>query len=97
LFSGHGVEIWLSVGPRKQLIDVAVGMTVDDSGEDVGQIGERIDMFSLQSMVRKGSLAMNFVNTSPFNSGSRVFVNVVGSPTGSSGGMYPDARSIDSR
>jgi hypothetical protein len=29
------------------LIDVAVGMAVDDLGEDVGQIGERIDIVQL--------------------------------------------------
>jgi hypothetical protein len=32
----HGSEVLLSIGPWQQLIDVAVWMTVDDPGEDVG-------------------------------------------------------------
>ena len=38
-FSGHGFEALLSVGPWQQLIDVAVWMTIEDPGEEVGQIG----------------------------------------------------------
>jgi hypothetical protein len=41
LFSGHGSEILLSVGLRQQLIDIAVGVTIDDARED-GQIRERV-------------------------------------------------------
>lgn len=44
MFSGHGSEVLRFVGPRQQGIDVAVGMTVDDPGKDVGQIAERIDV-----------------------------------------------------
>jgi hypothetical protein len=48
-FSGHGFEVLLSVCPRQQLIDIAIGMTVDDPCEDVGQVGERIDVVQLTS------------------------------------------------
>ena len=41
------MKVWLSVGPRQELIDVAVGMPVDDSGEDVGQIAEWVDVVEL--------------------------------------------------
>lgn len=43
-FSGHGFEVLTRVGPRKQLIDIAVGVGVDDPDEDVGEILERIDI-----------------------------------------------------
>ena len=43
--SGHGFEVLLSVGPRQQLIDVAVWMTVDDPDEDVGH-PERLNCFA---------------------------------------------------
>jgi len=32
------------VGPRKELVDLTVRMAIDDPGEDVGQVGERIDL-----------------------------------------------------
>jgi hypothetical protein len=31
----------------KQLVDLAIGMAIDDPGEDVGQLGERIDIVQL--------------------------------------------------
>jgi hypothetical protein len=40
----------LSVGPRQELIDVAVWMTVDDPGEDIGQITERVDIIELAGL-----------------------------------------------
>jgi hypothetical protein len=44
VFSGHGFKVWLPVRPWQQLIDVAVGMTLDDPGEDVGEVRHRIDV-----------------------------------------------------
>jgi hypothetical protein len=41
VFSSHGFEVWLTVDPWQQLIDVAVGMALDELGEDVGEVGER--------------------------------------------------------
>ena len=40
----------LSIGPRQQLIDIAVGMTIDDAREDVGQIRERVDVVQLAGL-----------------------------------------------
>ena len=48
-FSGHGFD-FLSVSPRQQPVDVAVWMTVDDPGEDVGQIPERVDVIQLTGL-----------------------------------------------
>lgn len=42
--SGHGPEVLTFVGPRKQLVDLAVRMAVGDPGEDVGEVGKRIDV-----------------------------------------------------
>ena len=45
MFSGH-VFHWLvdGVGPGQELVDAAVGMAVDDLGDDVGEIGVRVDV-----------------------------------------------------
>ena len=40
----------LSIGPRQQLIDIAVGVTIDDAREDVGQIRERVDVVQLAGL-----------------------------------------------
>jgi hypothetical protein len=40
MFSGHGLELGLgSIGPWQELVDAAIGMAVDDPGDDVGEIG----------------------------------------------------------
>ena len=44
----------LSVGPRQQLIDIAVWMTVDDPGEDVGQVAEWVDLVQLTGLDQGG-------------------------------------------
>jgi hypothetical protein len=49
-FSGHGLEVLTSVCPRKQLVDLTVRMAVGDPGEDVGQVGERIDIVQLTGL-----------------------------------------------
>lgn len=38
------------VGPRKELVDLTVLMAIDDPGEDVGQVGERIDLVQLAGL-----------------------------------------------
>ena len=35
------------MGPGKQLVDLAVRMAVDDPGEDVGEVGKRVDVVQL--------------------------------------------------
>src|ERR1700682_2771134 len=47
----------MSVGPRKQLVDLAVRMAVDDPGEDVDQVGERIDVVQLTGLCRPPNYA----------------------------------------
>ena len=44
MFSGHVFD-WLvdEIGPRQEFVDAAVGMATDDPGDDVGEVGERID------------------------------------------------------
>ena len=56
-FSGHGFKVRLSVGPWQQLIDVAVRMTVDDPGEGVGEIGQRIDVVEFARLCRSPNYA----------------------------------------
>src|SRR5450432_4066079 len=46
----HGSEFLLFVGPRQQLIDIAVGVTIDDAREDVGQIRERVYVVQLAGL-----------------------------------------------
>ena len=42
--SGHVSERLLAgIGPREELVDAAIGMAVDDLGDDVGEIDLRID------------------------------------------------------
>jgi hypothetical protein len=43
-----------AVSPRKQLIDVAVWMAVDDAGERVGQVSKRIDVIQLTGFDQGG-------------------------------------------
>ena len=44
----------MSVGPGQQLIDVAVWMAVDNPGEDVGEIAERIDVVEFACLDQRG-------------------------------------------
>jgi hypothetical protein len=48
------LEGLLAIGPWEQLVDVAVRMTVDDPGQDVGEIGKRIDVFELAGLGQGG-------------------------------------------
>jgi hypothetical protein len=44
LVSGHGLEfVRGDVSPGQDIIDPAIGMAVDDVGEDVGEIGELLE------------------------------------------------------
>jgi hypothetical protein len=49
-----GSEVLLSEGPGQQLIDGAVRMTIDDPGEDVGQVHERVDIVQLTGLDQRG-------------------------------------------
>jgi hypothetical protein len=51
VFSGHGLESGSrDVGPRKEIVDLAVGVAVDDPGEHVGEIAERLDVVELAGL-----------------------------------------------
>jgi hypothetical protein len=50
VFSSHGFEVWLTIEPWPQLIDVAVGMTLDDPGENVGEVRHRINVVELAGL-----------------------------------------------
>ena len=55
MLSGHGLKIWRSgIGPRQEVVEAAVGVTVDDAGDDVGQVGERLDADQLAGLDERG-------------------------------------------
>jgi hypothetical protein len=49
--------IQFEVGSRQQLIDVAVEMTVDDPGEDIGEIPERVDVIQFTVSINEATVA----------------------------------------
>ena len=55
MFSGHVPEGGrCGIGPRQQVIDLTIGMAVDDLGDDVGEIGRRIDGVELTGFDQRG-------------------------------------------
>ena len=55
MFSGHGLECgYRRVGPRQEIVDVAVGMSVDDFGDDVRQIVMGIDAAEFAGFDERG-------------------------------------------
>jgi hypothetical protein len=42
------------VGPRQEIVDLAVGMAVDDLGDDVGEIGVGFDIAQLAGFDQRG-------------------------------------------
>lgn len=58
MFSGHGVEFgFCGIGPRQQVVDLAIWMPVDDPGEDAREIGQRLHMVELGSLCRASNYA----------------------------------------
>ncbi len=53
MLSDHGG----GVGPGHELVDLAGGMAVDESGEDVGEIGLWIDSVELAGLCRAPNYA----------------------------------------
>jgi len=45
------------VSPGQDIIDPAIGMAVDDVGEDVGEIGELLDVVELAGLCRPSNYA----------------------------------------
>ena len=55
MLSGHVPECRSSgIGPRQQVVDIAVEMAVDDLGDDVRQIGQGFDTAELASLDQRG-------------------------------------------
>ena len=55
LFLGHCLEVGdRGVGAGQEFVDVAVGMAVDDPGDDVGEVGLRIDGVEFAGFDQRG-------------------------------------------
>ena len=55
MFSGYGLEgLSSDVGPREEFIDGAVEMSIDDLGQQVGQIGVGFDAAQLTVFDQRG-------------------------------------------
>jgi hypothetical protein len=55
VFSGHGLERGrCGIGPRQQVVDLTIEMAVDDPGDDVGEIGLRLDSAELAGFDERG-------------------------------------------
>ena len=55
MFSGHGLDFGRGgVGPGQEVVDLAVGMAVDDPGDDVGDVGLRIDDVEFAGLDQRG-------------------------------------------
>lgn len=55
MFSGHATEVLGGgIGLRQEIGDPAVGMTVYDVGDYVGQIGRRVDALELEDFDKRG-------------------------------------------
>lgn len=53
--SGHVPEGWRDgIGPRQEIVDAAVRVAIDDSGDDVGKIGLRFDAEKLAGLDQRG-------------------------------------------
>jgi hypothetical protein len=55
VFLGHGLERGGGrIGPGQKIVYLAVGVTVDDLGDDVGQVGMRFDGAELAGLDQRG-------------------------------------------
>jgi hypothetical protein len=53
MFSGHGFDGG-GVGPGQEIVDLAIGVAVDDFGYNVGEIHEVIDAVELACLDQRG-------------------------------------------
>lgn len=54
MFSTHGLEFQLGdVGPRQEIVDLAVLVAVDNLREHVGQVTEGLDIVQLAGFVQR--------------------------------------------
>lgn len=55
MFPGHGPAVGgVGIGPGQKVVDAALGMAVDDAGDDVGQVGVRVDVVELAGFDERG-------------------------------------------
>ncbi len=55
MFSGHGAEFRsLDVGPWQEIVDLVVGVAVDDPGENIGEVAERFDSIEFAGFDQRG-------------------------------------------
>ena len=64
MFSGR--DLGLHVGERQQVVDPSHGMTRDDPGEHVAQVGLRIDAVHFAGLCRPPNYAERFWKQAPF-------------------------------
>jgi hypothetical protein len=49
--SGHVLELCLcDVGPWQEIVDTPIRVAVDNPGDDIGEIGERLDAVQLAGL-----------------------------------------------
>lgn len=55
MFPGRVAERgWRAVDPRETLVDLAVGMAVDDLADDIAEVGVRVDVIALARFDQRG-------------------------------------------
>ena len=54
-----------AISPRRELIDLAVGMLVDDPGKDVIEIDQRIDVIQFAVSIKEATMAQCSACPSP--------------------------------
>ena len=54
MFSGHGLERLRRIGPWQQVVDLALGMAGNDTGDDVDEVGLRIDAVEFAGLHERG-------------------------------------------
>jgi hypothetical protein len=55
VFSGHTHEGWFGwISPGQEIVDPAVGMAVDDFGDDIREIGMRVDVTKFAGLDERG-------------------------------------------
>ena len=50
MFSGHGLELLRCIGPRQQVVDLALRVASDNAGDDVGEVSLWIDAVELAGL-----------------------------------------------
>lgn len=54
MFSGHGFDLLRCVGPRQQVVDLALRVASDNAGDDVDEVSLRIDAVEFAGFHERG-------------------------------------------